>query len=152
MAKIFTLDISDNNREILVAIQCPFPAYRLVARVNEALKINFARVKNLEWEEELAKHEFSLFLYKQKNNQCWFLIANKQKIQQNEPQGLFAKIQRVNYLIQELTHVDYFLLITQPMDDFSEHTLVKNLREISCISSAHLVDKNKLKSKHKLFF
>jgi hypothetical protein len=145
----------------LIAIHTSLEDYRLAYFINQKLPINLSRNKDeIQINIKEGETNFSRFYYLDKKNVIsWNLIQNKNEViqQKNEnSQNLFSNINlEVStkvYLLPEFKKVDYFLKIENIDAEMNVPEIQLLLTTIKSISTAYIVEKNKIKSKNNLIF
>ena len=125
----------------LLGICCHEKDYRLCWAVNNKLNLSLEKSRSdieVIFSKKTKKNaNFPVFKYKTENKlTTYFLIGNKSES---------------SWLIPEKQHVDYFLMI-KSSDKKSNKELLKNLREIPFVLTAHTVVVDQLRSKEHLIF
>ncbi len=151
-------DFDEVNYE-LIAIRTDLEDYRLAYRLNQKLPIILAKSKSeIQTQSKNGESFFPHFSYEDMENEvCWDLIGNKSEIlieTKRETDNLFANdnqpIHNRSYFLPELKKVDYFLKVTNGMEDIDE--LLPQLNTIAKISTIYKVDLDTIKSKNNLIF
>ncbi|HSN48002.1 MAG TPA: IPExxxVDY family protein [Flavobacterium sp.] len=145
----------------LIAIHTSLEDYRLAYFINQKLPINLGINKNeIQINIKEGETKFSRFYYQDvEKGISWNLIHNKNEViqQKNDNrQNLFSNINiEVStkvYLLPEFKKVDYFLKIENLEDDSNAMAVQTLLNTIDSISTAYMVETNKIKSKNNLIF
>ena len=146
----------------LIAIHTSLEDYRLAYFINQKLPINLGKNKNeIQISIKEGETKFSRFYYYDSEKIIsWNLIQNKNEVIQHKndkrPNNLFSNISlEVStkvYLLPEFKKVDYFLKIENLEDDLNIATIQVLLNTIDSISTAYIVETNKIKSKKNLIF
>lgn len=145
----------------LIAIHTSLEDYRLAYFINQKLPINLSKNKDeIQINIKEGETNFSRFYYFDKKNAIsWNLIQNKNEViqQKNEnSQNLFSNINlEVStkvYLLPEFKKVDYFLKIENVAEGMNVTEIQVLLNTIDSISTAYIVETNKIKSKNNLIF
>ena len=145
----------------LIAIHTSLEDYRLAYFINQKLPINLSKNKDeIQINIKEGETNFSRFYYFDKKNAIsWNLIQNKNEViqQKNEnSQNLFSNINlEVStkvYLLPEFKKVDYFLKIENVAEEMNVTEIQVLLNTIDSISTAYIVETNKIKSKNNLIF
>ncbi|MBX9806730.1 MAG: IPExxxVDY family protein [Flavobacteriaceae bacterium] len=145
----------------LIAIHTSLEDYRLAYFINQKLPINLSKNKDeIQINIKEGETNFSRFYYFDKKNVIsWNLIQNKNEViqQKNEnSQNLFSNINlEVStkvYLLPEFKKIDYFLKIENVDAEMNATEIQLLLKTIKSISTAYIVEKNKIKSKNNLIF
>ena len=133
MKKILEFDYDDHLDFLLIGIYCAHKDFRLCFEINKTLEINLSRADDLEMKKEKrgSLSYYSLFNYHNGDNEQYFVIANK------GTNGTF---------INELKHVDYFMLIKNLAPFNSLTTIAQLLKEISIITGVAILDATEYKS------
>jgi len=131
--KILEFDYDDHLDFSLIGIYCAHKDFRLCFEINKTLEINLSRADDLEMKKEKrgSLSYYSLFNYHNGDNEQYFVIANK------GTNGTF---------INELKHVDYFMLIKNLAPFNSLTTIAQLLKEISIITGVAILDATEYKS------
>jgi hypothetical protein len=145
----------------LIAIHTSLEDYRLAYFINQKLPINLSKNKDeIQINIKEGETNFSRFYYFDKKNVIsWNLIQNKNEVIQHKnenSQNLFSNINlEVStkvYLLPEFKKVDYFLKIENVDAEMNVTEIQLLLKKIKSISTAYIVEKNKIKSKNNLIF
>jgi hypothetical protein len=145
----------------LIAIHTSLEDYRLAYFINQTLPINLCKNGNeIQVHIKEGETKFSRFSYQVgENTIAWNLVQNKNEViqQKNEKsQNLFSNISiEVStkvYLLSEFKKVDYFLKIENIDDLMNIEEIQILLNTIDSISTAYLIDLNKIKAKNNLIF
>lgn len=145
----------------LIAIHTSLEDYRLAYFINQKLPINLSKNKDeIQINIKEGETNFSRFYYFDKKNAIsWNLIQNKNEVIQQKyenSQNLFSNINlEVStkvYLLPEFKKVDYFLKIENVAEEMNVTEIQVLLNTIDSISTAYIVETNKIKSKNNLIF
>ncbi|HEY4628478.1 MAG TPA: IPExxxVDY family protein [Flavobacterium sp.] len=146
----------------LIAIHTSLEDYRLAYFINQKLPINLGKNKNeIQINIKEGETKFSRFYYHDaEKGISWNLIQNKNEVIQqkndNRQNNLFSNISmEVStkvYLLPEFKKADYFLKIENLEDDLNVTAIQVLLNTIDSISTAYIVETNKIKSKNNLIF
>ena len=151
-------DFDEVNYE-LIAIHTDLEDYQLAYRLNQKLPIILAKNKvEIQTQNKNGESSFSRFSYEDLENELfWDLIGNKSEIlieEKIKANDLFATnsqpIHNRSYFLPEFKKVDYFLKITNGLEDLDE--LLPELNTIAKISTIYKVDQDTIKSKNNLIF
>ena len=147
---------------LLIGICSTFKDYSLGYHLNKTLETSLKRSKNdviMSFQDGLEEASFSQFEYwdKQFQNQ-WYMIANTSTIlcsNSNQNQGTIfdgylQNIKKTKKLIPENANIDYFLQIHGIFNQESKITLLKSIKNLDRIQSAHVINITELKSKENL--
>ncbi|MAX69632.1 MAG: hypothetical protein CMC76_00805 [Flavobacteriaceae bacterium] len=155
--KLLVDDFYDDEYK-LIAIHCRLEDYRLAYLLNKNLDLNLKR-KDEDLDFEYLKSSYSFFEW---NNEAqyitWNLISNICKKEEDSLYStgtLFAsneKTLKTYYLISEYKKVDYFIKISNEIQNVNEHLVLKKLQAIPEIITSYTVDPLKLKSRDHLIF
>ena len=160
---ILKLDLGgfDEIDYYLIAIHTSLEDYRLCYFINQKLPINLSKSENdIQINIKEGEINFSRFFYNDEESTfSWNLIQNKNEvIQQKEGtnQNLFSnvtmEVATKAYLLPELKKVDYFLKIENNENPMDVSNTILLLKTIETISTAYVVETNKIKSKNNLIF
>ena len=125
---------------VLIAVTTPFRDYRICYLINTFLQFNFKKLPDLvvDINAELAPVLFSLYHCSWEATETdFYFIANKGSD---------------GYLIPEMKHADYFLLIKNYIDDTELDNFISSLNRIQEIVTAVKIDPKKIKSRENLLF
>lgn len=151
-------DVFENDKYTLIAIHCNLEDYRIVYMLNKFLNSKLTRSKDDVLDSK--KGTYSLFYWNDPNDKIdWHLVCNKDKkvleVENTPSNMLFSDQQNnvvVNYLIPELSKVNYFLKITNELSLIRQKQLIQNILNIPYVITAYTQDLDKIKSKHNLIF
>jgi len=143
----------------LIAIHTSLENYRLAYNINQKLPILLS--KSFDFIEFKTTHGttfFSKFSYlMETTDEEWTLIENKDELYEAKSMSsidLFSekkeKITSNVYFIPEMKNVNYFLKVENTLLLVDE--IVSNLNSIKQISTAYVVEVEKIKSKNNLIF
>lgn len=133
MKKILAFDYEEHLDFALMGIVCAYKDYRLCFEINRILGIELCKEQDF----ELAKEKrgssslYSFFNYSNDDNEQYIVLANKGS------NGLF---------INELKHVDYFMLIRNLSPFNALDIITKQLKQITCITAISILEASKYKS------
>jgi hypothetical protein len=145
----------------LLAIHTSLEDYRLAYFINQAIAVNLSKdnteitIKN-----KAGETSFSHFSFEdEKKGVCWDLIQNKTEIvslKKQKGQGLFAETESQVltkvYLLPEYSKVDFFLRVENTDEIENTTTVVSKINTIDRVSTAYLIETEKIKSKNNLIF
>ena len=155
--KLLVDDLYDDTYK-LIAIYCRLEDYRLAYLLNQSLDLNLER-KPDDLDFKYLESSYSIFEW---NNEAqyvtWNLVSNVCK---KEEESLFStgtlfetneKILKTFNLISELNKVDYFIKISDEIQNINENLILSRLQTIPQIITSYSVDPLKIKSKDHLIF
>tara|TARA_R100001369_G_scaffold34187_2_gene59249 strand:+ start:807 stop:1286 length:480 start_codon:yes stop_codon:yes gene_type:complete len=155
--KLLVDDFYDDSYK-LIAIYCRLEDYRLAYLLNQNLDLNLER-KPDDLDFKYLESSYSIFEW---NNEAqyvtWNLVSN---VCQKEAEGLFStgtlfetneKVLKTFNLISELNKVDYFIKISDEIQNVNENVILSRLQTIPQIITSYTVDPLKIKSKDYLIF
>jgi hypothetical protein len=155
--KLLVDDFYDDTYK-LIAIYCRLEDYRLAYLLNQKLDLKLER-KREDLDFKYLESSYSIFEW---NNEAqyvtWNLVSN---ICKKEEESLFStgtlfetnqKILKTFNLISELNKVDYFVKISDEIQNVNEKAILKRLQTIPQIITSYTVDPLKIKSKDHLIF
>lgn len=133
MKKTLDFDYGDHLDFALIGIVCGYKDFRLCFEINKALEIKLGKVDDLEMKKEKkgSASFFSLYNYGNGDNEQYIVLANKGS------NGCF---------INELKHVDYFMLIRNLAPFNSLENIIERLKQISMITNITLLEASDYKS------
>ena len=162
---IHKLDFSDFEETSfeLIAIHASIEAYRLAYLINQKLQIQFKLTKE---EVQIVNNEGITFFQKYhfENNKSglnWNLVQNRNEISVgNKKTELFLfgneteNIETTFYIVPEMKKIDFFIKIEYTDEDSSINLekIIGDLIQIRKISTAYIIDLNKVKNKNNLIF
>ena len=142
----------------LIAIHCRIEDYRLAYLLNKNLDLNLKR-KAEDLDFKYLKSSYSLFEWNNENQYVtWNLVSNVCK---KEEDSLYStgtlfetneKVLKTFHLISELKKVDYFIKISDEIQNVNENRILNVLQAIPQIITSYTVDPLKIKSKDHLIF
>jgi hypothetical protein len=138
MKKVF-LDIGFDYDFLLLGIVSQEKAHRLVWFINKELGYNFSHAGQLVlYDNDQPSAEFTRYDFTDEINHLeFFLIENKDES---------------NYLLPELRHVDYFMMIKGALDFLDVKQLIDHMKPLEPVQLVTEIDHHKLKSKQNLIF
>ncbi len=153
------LDVEEEHF-YLIAIYSSLEGYKMAYFINKYLKIKLERERrDIDFNYADYQAVYALYSHKDPNTyRNFYLVSNKFK---GEPKkilssgSLFAeeevRPQEVN-LIPEYGRVDYFLKISEEIEQKEFTRILTKVAQIPQIQTAHAVEVNKIKSKQNLIF
>ena len=155
--KLLVDDFYDDTYK-LIAIHCRLEDYRLAYLLNKNLNLKLER-KPDDLDFKYLKSSHSIFEW---NNEAqyvsWNLVSNVCK---KEEDGLYStgtlfekseKVLKTFHLISELNKVDYFIKISEEIQNVNENLILSRLQTIPQIITSYTVNPSKIKSKDYLIF
>jgi hypothetical protein len=155
--KLLVDDFYDDTYK-LIAIYCRLEDYRLAYLLNQNLDLNLER-KPDDLDFKYLESSYSIFEW---NNEAqyvtWNLVSNVCK---KEQESLFStgtlfetneKVLKTFNLISELNKVDYFIKISDEIQNINENLILSKLQTIPQIITSYSVNPLKIKSKDHLIF
>ena len=155
------LDEFDEIDYYLVAIHTSLEDYRLAYFINQKLPINLSKNENeIQINIKEGVINFSRFYYNDEENTfCWNLIQNKNEVihyKEGNAPSLFSNITMEVatkvFLLPELKKVDYFLKIENNEEVINLSDILLQINTINNVTTAYIVETNKIKSKNNLIF
>ncbi len=142
----------------LIAIHCRLEDYRLAYLLNKNLDLNLKR-KEEDLDFKYLKSSYSLFEWNNETQYVnWNLVSN---VCQKEEDSLYStgtlfetneKVLKTFHLISEYKKVDYFIKISEEIQNVNEKLILNRLQTIPQIITSYTVDPFKIKSKDHLIF
>ncbi|MBU2921475.1 IPExxxVDY family protein [Winogradskyella psychrotolerans] len=142
----------------LIAIHCRLEDYRLAYLLNKHLELKLER-KDKDIDFRYLESSYSIFEWdNEKEYVFWNLISNTCK---KEEDGLSStgtlfngseKVLKTFHLISEFKKVDFFLKISDEIENVDEKEILFKLQAIPQIITSYAVDPLKIKSKDHLIF
>lgn len=154
--KLLVDDFDDDSYK-LIAIHCGLEDYRLAYLLNQQLELNLKR-KPDDLDFEYLKSSYSIFEWNNTSQYVtWNLISNVCKKEEDSlySTGLFQtseKVLKTFNLVPEYNKVDYFIKISDEIQQVNEKLILNNLQSIPQIVTSYSVNPSKLKSKDHLIF
>jgi len=155
--KLLVDDFYDDTYK-LIAIHCRLEDYRLAYLLNKNLGLNLKR-KAEDLDFKYLKSSYSIFEWENALEYIrWNLISNVCK---NEEDSLYStgtlfenneKVLKTFNLISEYSKVDYFIKISEEIQNVNEKLILYKLQNIPQIITSYTVDPLKIKSKDHLIF
>jgi hypothetical protein len=155
--KLLVDDFYDDTYK-LIAIHCRLEDYRLAYLLNQNLELNLER-KSDDLDFKYLESSYSIFEW---NNTAqyvtWNLVSN---ICRKEEDSLYStgtlfetseKVLKTFNLISELKKVDYFIKISDEIQNVNEKLILSRLQAIPQVITSYTVDPLKIKSKDHLIF
>lgn len=142
----------------LIAIHSRLEDYRLAYLLNKHLGLNLERNEN-DIDFKYLESSYSIFEWDNETEYVmWNLISNVCKKEEDSLYStgtLFDKSEKVLktfHLISEYKKVDYFLKISDEIQNVNEELILNRLQSIPQIITSYTVDPLKIKSKDHLIF
>ncbi|WP_179337378.1 IPExxxVDY family protein [Winogradskyella ludwigii] len=155
--KLLVDDFDDDSYK-LIAIHTRLEDYRLAYLLNKYLGLKFKR-KDHDIDFKYLESSYSIFEWDNESEYVlWNLISNVCKKEQDSLYStgtLFSDNQKVLTtfnLISEYKNVDYFLKISEEIQNVDEKLILNKLKAIPQIITSYTVDPLKIKSKDHLIF
>jgi hypothetical protein len=155
--KLLVDDFYDDTYK-LIAIHCGMEDYRLAYLLNKNLDL---KLKRKEEDVDLKYLESSYSIFEWKNNTeyvTWNLISNvckKEETSLYSTGTLFensSKVLKTFHLISEFKTVDFFIKISEEIQNINEKVILSKLHRVPQIITSYSVDPIKLRSKNHLIF
>lgn len=135
--KRFTLDTAYDDDYLLCGIQCGLPDYKLAWLINKQLALNLKRSEDISfYDNDTVVAAFAYFEYYDELNRISY--------------QLFANKDESVFLLPELKHMDYLLMIKGALEHFSIDTFAGKLKSLPGVLFATRLEHLNLKSKHNL--
>ncbi|EDP72717.1 hypothetical protein FBALC1_16487 [Flavobacteriales bacterium ALC-1] len=142
----------------LIAIHCRLEDYRLAYLLNKNLNLNLKR-KDEDLDFKYLKSSYSFFEWNNETEYVtWNLVSNVCKKEEDSLSStgtLFEnndKVLKTFHLISEYNKVDYFIKISDEIQNVNEKLILNKLQIIPQIITSYTVDPLKLRSKDHLIF
>ena len=155
--KLLVNDFYDDAYK-LIAIHCGLEDYRLAYLLNQKLELRLERIKK-DLDFKYLKSSYSIFEWNNKSQYVrWNLVSNVCKKEEDSLYGretLFQtkeKTLKKFYLLSEFKKVDYFIKISDEIQNVNEKFILNKLQKIPQIITSYAVDPLKIKSKDHLIF
>ena len=142
----------------LIAIHCRLEDYRLAYLLNKHLGLKLKR-KDKDLDFKYLESSYSIFEWDNETEYVmWNLISNVCK---KEEDSLYStgtlfndseKVLKTFHLISEYKKVDYFIKISDEIDNVNENFILTKLQAIPQIITSYTVNPLKIKSKDHLIF
>jgi hypothetical protein len=155
--KLLVDDFYDDTYK-LIAIHCRLEDYRLAYLLNQNLDLNLER-KSDDLDFKYLESSYSIFEWKNESQYVtWNLVSNVCK---KEEDSLYStgtlfetneKVLKTFNLISELNKVDYFIKISDEIQNVNENLILSKLQTIPQIITSYTVNPLKIKSKDHLIF
>lgn len=136
MKKTLDFDYEDHLDFTMIGIVCAYKDFRLCYEINKVLEINLCKEDDLEMKKERrgSASTFSLYNFSNGDNEQYIVLANKGS------SGNF---------INELKHIDYFMLIRNLSPFNSLAIITEGLRQIPLITNITVLEATHYKSSEK---
>ncbi|MBF8149204.1 IPExxxVDY family protein [Winogradskyella sp. F6397] len=142
----------------LIAIHCRIEDYRLAYLLNKHLELKLER-KEQDIDFKYLESSYSIFEWDNETEYVlWNLISNickKEEDSLSSTGTLFSaseKVLKTFHLISEYKKVDYFIKISDEIQNVDEKMILNKLQAIPQIITSYTVDPLKIKSKDHLIF
>ncbi|MDN3491441.1 IPExxxVDY family protein [Winogradskyella bathintestinalis] len=142
----------------LIAIHCRIEDYRLAYLLNKQLDLKLKR-KEKDLDFKYLESSYSIFEWNNETEYImWNLISNVCKREEDSLSSsgtLFTeseKVLKTFNLISEYQKVDYFIKISDEIQNVNEKLILNKLQAIPQIITSYTVDPLKIKSKDHLIF
>ncbi|REG89514.1 IPExxxVDY family protein [Winogradskyella sediminis] len=142
----------------LIAIHCRLEDYRLAYLLNKHLELKLER-KDKDIDFKYLESSYSIFEWDNETEYVlWNLISNVCKKEEDSLSStgtLFSnteKVLKTFHLISEYKKVDYFIKISDEIQNVDEKFILNKLQAIPQIITSYTVDPLKIKSKDHLIF
>lgn len=142
----------------LIAIHCRLEDYRLAYLLNKNLELQLRR-KEEDIDFQYLKSSYSIFEWNNEEQYItWNLVSNVCK---KEEESLYStgtlfqtseKVLKTYHLISQFKKVDYFIKISNEIQNVNEKLILSKLQTIPQIITSYTVDPLKIKSKDHLIF
>ena len=154
--KLMVDDFYDDTYK-LIAIHCGLEDYRLAYLLNQSLDLRLQRKKE-DIDMEYLKSSYSIFEWDNASQYVtWNLVSNVCKKEEDSlySTGLFQtneKVIKTLNLVPEYKKVDYFIKISDEIQNVNEKLILNKLQNIPQIITSYSVNPSELKSKDHLIF
>ncbi len=155
--KLLVDDFYDDSYK-LIAIHCGLEDYRLAYLLNKNLELRLERNEQ-DLDFKYLTSSYSIFEWNNESQYVtWNLISNVCK---KEEDSLYSsgtlfetneKVLKTFHLISEFKKVDYFIKISDEIQNVNEKLILNKLQNIPQIITSYTVDPLKIKSKDHLIF
>ncbi|EPR72461.1 hypothetical protein ADIWIN_2631 [Winogradskyella psychrotolerans RS-3] len=142
----------------LIAIHCRVEDYRLAYLLNKHLELKLER-KDADIDFKYLESSYSIFEWDNETEYVmWNLISNVCKKEEDSLHStgtLFndtEKVLKTFHLIPEFKKVDYFIKISDEIQNVDENRILNKLKAIPQIITSYTVDPLKIRSKDHLIF
>ncbi len=154
--KLMVDDFYDDTYK-LIAIHCRLEDYRLAYLLNQKLELRLQRKKE-DIDMEYLKSSYSIFEWNNASQYVtWNLVSNVCKKEEDSlySTGLFQtneKVMKTFNLVPEYKKVDYFIKISEEIQNVNDKLILNKLQSIPQIITSYTVNPSELKSKDHLIF
>ncbi|MDG4715321.1 IPExxxVDY family protein [Winogradskyella marincola] len=154
--KLMVDDFYDDTYK-LIAIHCRLEDYRLAYLLNQKLELRLQRKKE-DIDMEYLKSSYSIFEWNNASQYVtWNLVSNVCKKEEDSLYsiGLFQtneKVMKTFNLVPEYKKVDYFIKISEEIQNVNDKLILNKLQSIPQIITSYTVNPSELKSKDHLIF
>lgn len=128
---------------ILVAINASIKPHKLAWAINNHLKVDLTRDKNISLEFNEGRYLSIINFLDETEHQKLRLLYNRSDITDDR----FSA-----YLLPELKNFDYFLVLENESNTFDENAFISSTKQIPFVQFATKVDLQTLKSRDNLIF
>ena len=160
--KSYSIDFEYDYKFLLIGICSPLKDYHICYKLNKELNASLCRSEldiAMNFNDGVEKAYFSLYEYwdEQYQNQ-WYLLTNKCQIvctEENQDQGtifegFIQNRKKMKYLIPENSKTDFYLQVHGIFNEDSKRHLLKNIKKLNRVVSAHEINITELRSKENL--
>lgn len=139
MAAKKKLSIQNDYNFFLFGISCPEKVYRLCWALNDRLRVNFSKEKDMEADEKNSgSSRFPVFSYRDEEMFTDYrVIINKKE----------NKV-----LVPEFRQADYLLFVQGSLPSVEKNSILKKLKEITFVQTAFEINPVKIKSRDNFLF
>lgn len=155
--KLLVDDFYDHTYK-LIAIHCRLEDYRLAYLLNKNLDLNLKR-KEEDLDFKYLESSYSFFEWNNETEYVtWNLVSNVCKKEEDSLSStgtLFEtneKVLKTFHLIPEYNKVDYFIKVSDEIQNVNEKLILNKLQTIPQIITSYVIDPLKIKSKDHLIF
>ena len=154
--KLLVDDFYDDTYK-LIAIHCGLEDYRLAYLLNQSLGLSLKR-KSDDLDFEYLKSSYSIFEWNNTSEYVtWNLVSNVCKKEEDSlySTGLFQseeKVMKTFNLVPEYKSVDYFVKISDEIQNINDKLILNRLQHIPQIVTSYSVNPSQIKSKDHLIF
>jgi hypothetical protein len=135
--KRFTLDTAYDDDYLLTGMQCALSDYKLAWLINRELTLQLKRAEDISfYDHDAVVAAFAYFDYYDELNRISY--------------QLFANKDESVFLLPELKHMDYLLMIKGVLEHFSMESFTGKLKSLPGVQFATRLEHLNLKSKHNL--
>ena len=133
MKKILDFDYEEHLDFVLIGMVCAYKDFRLCYEINKILNVQLCKVDDLELKKERrgSGSYFSYYQYSNGDNEHYIVLSNKGSN---------------GHFINELRHIDYFMLIKNLAPFNSIENIIAQLQNISLITRVEEMEASHYKS------